>query len=840
MRHSFRQITLTSSAIAAALLYPAIASAQTAPATQQPASVPTVVVEGEAPAVPAYRFGTAIDSGTSILSEEAVRTNAPGSGDAIDLLRRLAGTQFAIERDTRVTEESLRDLRPEMISISGGRPTDNMFTLDGIGTNTLFELTTPGTRSTLPAHFEDVAGVSAQSIFIDTNLIGGITVRDSNISAEYGKFTGGVVEIVTRDPGRRYSVQGSVGYSGSELTSWKTAPGFTGTLPEEPDYRKLRWSLSADLPITETISVLAAYNRSEAESTYTRSATYGGGKYGSLTFSENYLLKTLVELPNEMRLTAQVTHAPYRSDYEGGSGINNLIVTHSGGTTGKISLEGVRGVADWRLELNHAWSDMDRDAPRYNFSRPTGGIVNWCASSTCTEGGFGDINQSQRDTSFLGRWTQPFGGGDLNLGFDYNRTEAQKERPEEGRAYQRGAYDTRTVCASPTDIACVAGDHASLRYISYGVFDFNVGIDAFSAFGEYTREINGVTFRAGLRYDYESFLGNHTLSPRLSVSGELPWFGITATGGLNRYYGRSFLSYAVRQARPGNLTYERTGVLTGGQLVFSENWNLTAIGTPANYADADLDTPYSDEATLALTGPAPFVGGEWRLKGVIRESRDLIVSNPGQVTTYDDVNRARTYTIYSPSNEGESSYKGGSFEYIRTFGRHSLTFSTAFSETKSNANREYDIDDFEDIGSTQVVYNGQLVSLIDIAQQNDRLDFASPFVGNLSWSSRWVDDRLSLSGGLRYRGSFERVEDTGVNQRINNVNYDVYDVVGYKPSVDVDLNASFDVIRDNGRQATLEARVANLFDTVPNKSVSFSTNPYQIGRVVWLGMRFRY
>lgn len=847
MRHSLRRITLggcATGALAMALLTPGLAAAQAASPAPAPAtdpSIPTVVVDGAAArAEPAYRFAPPLDSGTSVITGAAVEANAPGSGDAIDLLRRLAGTHFAIDRDTRLTEESLRDLRPEMISISGGRPTDNMFMLDGVATNSLFEMTTPGSRSTSPAHFEDVAGVSAQSIFIDTNLIGGITVRDSNVSAEYGRFTGGVVEIVTRDPGRRYSVQGSVGYSGSELTSFKTAPGYTGTIPEEPDYRRLRWSLSADMPITDTISVLAAYNRSEAESTYTRSASYGGGEYGSLTVSENYLLTTLFELPNQTRLTAQVTHAPYRSDFEGGNGINNLIVTHSGGTTGKLSLDGVRGVADWRLELNHAWSNMSRDASPYNFSRPAGGVVNWCSASSCTEGGFGNINQSQHDTTLVGRWSQPFMGGDLRLGFDYDRIQARKERPQEGRAYQRGTYDTRTVCASPTDLACITGNHGLTRYIAYGAFDFDVGIDAASLWGEYTRDIGGITVRAGLRYDYESFLDNHNLSPRLSVSGELPWFGITATGGLNRYYGRSFLSYAVRQARPSNLTYERTGVLTGGQLVFSENWRLTAVGTPANYSNADLKTPYSDEATLALTGPVRWIGGEWRLKGVYREGHDLIISTLGETVTYDDLGRPRTYRVYSPSNEGESTYKGGSFEYIRTFGRHSFTFSTSFSDTKSNAVREYDVDEEDDLGGTMVVYNGEIVSLLDVARSNDRLDFAAPFVGNLSWSSRWIDDRLSLSGGVRYRGGFERVEDTGVNQRINNVTYDVYGIVEYDPSVDVDLNASFDLIRQDGRQATLEARISNLFDTVPYKNVPYSTNPYQLGRVAWVGVRFRY
>lgn len=802
--------------------------------------LPTVVVQGDAPSTTAYRFGDPIDSGTTVLDEQAVQTRAAGSGDAIDLLRRLAGTQFSIERGARVTEESLRDLRPELISISGGRPNDNLFTLDGIGTNSLFEMTTPGTRSTSPAHFEDVAGVSAQSIFVDTNLIGGITVRDSNVSAEFGRFTGGVVEIVTREPARRYGVQGSYGYTSSDLTSYKLADGYTGTAPVEPEYSRRRWSVSADLPINERLSLLAAYNQSWAQSTYTRAASYGGGKYGSDSVSQNFLLKALVELPDQMRLTAQVTHAPYRMAFEGQNGVRNRILTHGGGTTARLSLDGVHGVADWKLELNTAWSDMDRKAPMNNFSRPTGGLVNWCAATSCSEGGFGDINQSQIDTTLSGRWSQPLWGGDLRIGFDYDRIQAQKQRPDENRAYLRGVYDTRTACAVSTDLACVAGDHALTRYISYQPYDFDVGIDSISLWGEHTSTWRGVTLRAGLRYDYESFLDNHNLSPRLSANGDLPWGGISVTAGLNRYYGRSFLSYAVREKRPSTLTYERTGVLTAGRLLFSDNWRLTTVGTPATYRSADLDTPYNDEATLAFTGPLPWVGGEWRAKGVYREGHDLITSSLTETLTYDDVGRPRTYRVSTASNDGDSEYLGGSLEYLRTIGRHSFTVSTSFSKNKTTAVTEYDVEDELELGSTQVVYDGRLVSLLDLARENDKLDFASPFVANLDWNARWLGDRLDVSAGVRYRGGFERIEDTGVNQRIDNVNYDVFGVVKYDPSIDVDLNATYDLIKRDGHQATVEARISNLFDTVPYNNIGFTTNPYQIGRVVWLGLRLRY
>lgn len=815
-------------------------------------TLPTVVVDGEATATPAYRFGDGLNSGTTVLSEEAVRTRAPGSGDAIQLLKLIPGAQFALD-EAEATRDSLRDLRPAEVSISGARATENMFVLDGVGVNTLFEINGPGSTGTSPAHFNDVAGVSAQSIWIDTNLIGGITVRDSNISAEYGRFTGGVVEIVTREPAREASLQGSIGYTGTDMTSYKLAPvsaeDYPDGAPETPNYVRRRWGLSGDLPVGESFRLLAGVNHSEASTIYNRSTNYGGGTYGSKSVSDNYLLKLAADLPGEMKLSAQVTHAPYRSEYEGGNARNNMIMTHGGGTTASLDMTGAWGPGEWKLSLSQAFSDNDREAPDNNFSRPrlAGGSVDWCSASSCTEGGFGDIHQRQYDTTLNGTWSQPFLGTDLRLGFTYTRVRAQKERLQENRAYRTGSttvggvavgqISPLTQCASATDVSCVTGEYALAEYVAYRPYDVDIDIDAVSLWGESVAEIAGFTLRAGLRYDHESYLGNHNLSPRLSVSHKLPW-GVTATAGLNRYYGRSFLGYAVREAMPPTVIYSRRYTLSGGRRLWSDNWFLSSYTQPTAYSTADLSTPYNDEATLALTGP--LLGGEWRVKGVYREGRDLISSDVAETLVYDSLGTPRTYRSYSVTNGGESRYTGGTLEWLRTFGNHSLTASTSFSKTKSSAVDYYDISDDETLEFTRVVYNGRIVSLLDLAKENQRIDFAAPFTANLDWQSRWFDERLTMTVSGRYRGGFKRIEDTGVNERIDAVSYDVYDVVSYDPSVDVDLNASLDLVRRDGHSATLDLRVSNLFDTVPNRNVGYSSQPWQLGRVVWVGFNFRF
>ena len=81
-----------------------------------------------------------------------------------------------------------------MISISGARPYENYFSVDGVGLNSLLDPLADGPTevSSVPGH--------PQRTFINRNLIDSITVYDSNVPARYGYFLGGVVDAKTRLP----------------------------------------------------------------------------------------------------------------------------------------------------------------------------------------------------------------------------------------------------------------------------------------------------------------------------------------------------------------------------------------------------------------------------------------------------------------------------------------------------------------------------------------------------------------------------------------------------------------------------------------------------------------
>lgn len=819
--------------------------------TPRPQDIPTVVVQ-TSEAAPSHSFSDPIDSGTSVISPESVEARSPGSGDVNEMLKALPTVQFSSTQG-RATREDLQDLRPEMISISGGSVFENQFILDGVSSNSRLDVEDPST----PNDFNAVAAGTAQTLWVDSSLVGAVTVRDSNISARYGQFTGGVVEIDTRDPARVFGGQVHYGRTTQDMAEYRMSDFVRNDLagdppPDTPEFSKERYGLSLDLPVTDSLRFLTAYNRSSSEVTNYPNATYlAQGPRQLKSLSENFLLKGVHDLSNGLTLNGQVAWSPYESEYRHGNGINNMVLSRGGGLNAKLELEGTRGAADWSLQLSHAYADNDREANGVMYTVSTAAPGWDCSSgSSCSSGGVGPLSQEQNETALKGAWDQPLGAGRMRLGFDYSHVEAERRRPTATLAYigtsTSGANATlylgaNTVCAVDEGPSCVDGAYAIRRYNAYAAFEATAAIDAVSLWGEYDTEMAGFRVRAGLRYDHESFLGNHNLAPRLSVTRDLPW-GMTVTGGLNRYYGRSFLGYALREGQGAIRGYIRAGALTGGQMVFADNWVQNFHSDPQRFSGQGLDTPYSDEATLALTGPVGWLGGEYRIKGVLRESRDQFSSSMSETEVVDgDTGGTINRRVYTITNDGERSYEGLSLEYIRPFGdHHVVSISTNLSHTDATNISYFDVADETELQGELVYYNGEVVPELQALADNQLEDFAAPLIVNADWSAHWLGGRVTSNVNARYRSGFERVGDTGTNISVNGATYDVYARQEYSDSVDVNLALSATVAETALGRTVLDLRVNNLFNTVLDEDYISSSQPWQLGRNAWISVKHRF
>lgn len=804
---------------------------------QQAETLPETVAEGEK-AEPSYALQPGNDTGTTVIREREIKARAPGSGDVNQLLKALPTVQFD-RAEGRASREDLQDIRPADISISGGRIYDNLITIDGIDANSRLDITQDN-----PQHFAEPAGNSAQNLWLDSNLVGEIVVRDSNVSAEYGRFTGGALDIRTRDPRRRFGGSASLSYTADELVDFRISDASRAALngaalPDRPNFRKWRFGASVDVPVSDDVALLIAANRSRADVTYFRAAAYGGTPFGQSSVSDNLMLRGVADLSPTMKLTAQFTYSPYESESSADNGIDNLVTSKGGGLAGQLQLED-SGITRWTLKARFSHNDSGRTASPNNYSIPsttTNGAV--CSGTNCTIGGFGDVDQWQDNFGLNFTVARDIGPGELRGGLDYQRIEAMRSRPDTNYAYSRATTGTNIVCASGESLLCATGQYALGQYSEYRAYRAEVGLDSIAGWAEYSVKAGPVDLRGGVRYDYESYLGNHNFAPRLSATVDLGR-GWSLTGGANRYYGRSMLAYALREQYPDNFIYRRSGVSSGGRLTFSDRgWTLYSTTHSTSYADADLKTPYSDELTGAVTGRV--LGGTVRLKGVFRWAKDEFSrSMATRVTGTLETGAATTYTLYTPNNDGRSRYRGGSLEWTRAFGKHGIAANVNYSKSYTN-NTDYFLtsDNVED-ADVLFVYKGELVSALSIFEQNQRLEFASPFIANLTWTGRWLDDRLTTNVNARFRNGFDRIEDSGVNQIVNGVSYDVVALRNYRASLDMNLNAQLDVIRSKLGTLTLDARISNLLNRVPMQDYALAANPYQTGRSAWFGLSYKF
>lgn len=841
---TYLKVAVSFSALSIALLYATHGQAQQTP--QKPIEEETVdlgnieVVEtGDNNLTPAYESFDPIDSGTTVIGRKSIALEKSGDIDTTQLLKKIPHVQMDTGRGTGVTKSNVQDIRPSDFAISGGDYYNNNIMIDGVQANSILDATADN-----PAAINDVAGQRAQTVYIDPSLIETITVRDSNISSEFGDFTGGVVEINLRKPAKKFGVSVSGGLQTDDSVHYRVAsenmPDDPADLPAAPVFRKDRLSIAVDVPVNDKLALLASYARSTSSVIYEKSAKYGGGEFESGDTSENYLLKGVYDISDALVFESQIAYSPYDSDYENANSLRNRVTSQSDGLATYAKLNGTHNDIDWQTRIAFSRSDTSRQAPDTNFSWSSASTYSdWCANSSCSEGGFGKLDQKQDDLTLDFKLSKSILEGLFRLGGEHRSIDASKQRLEDGFYFRNSTVSSMISCTAD-DIACKENDIILTQRNALNAYDINVNVKSQALWAEYERDFGTLSVRGGVRYSHENFLDNSNIAPRLSTSFEVvpDWF---ITAGANRYYGKNMVAYAIRSQMPDTIIHRRTTTADGNGVLSANDWTLYRHTRSSDYAQADLDTPYSDELTLALTAPT-FFDGTFRLKGVKRKSRDQFARSPREVTTFDAPTATSTrQSLYTITNDGGIDYKGLSAEWLGHIGRHSLAANFTWSDTNNvGAIGDYfDTIDLEDLASEQLYYDGEVITEEELNEINLRANFATPITGSFIWSTTWLQDRLTTSASAYYRGAYEQIQDTRENITIEGTRYDVFGIVETPAHVNVSLNSQFEVFENAAGQGVLELRIDNVLDNLPHTYVS-NTNPYQKGRSVWLGFTYKY
>ncbi len=830
---------VSSLAVAAAL------SASQAQA-QETEALPETVAEGERVAE-SYEISGGVDSGVSTISKGEIDARTPGSGDVNQLLKILPTVQFT--RDEGLADpDSILDLRPSNISISGGRIYNNLITLDGVDVGSRLDVTNSNQYNS-----DEPAGNSAQNIWMDSNLIGEITLRDSNVSAEFGGFTGGVLNIETRAPKRYWAASGFVSHTSNETTQFNVSEGTLAAfedadteLPSKPEFNKWRFGGTVDMPVSENVALLFAVSREVAHVTNYRNSNFGGGAYGESSEDTDFLVSAIADLPDDIILKAKGTYTPYRKDTSRYNAYGLDVLSKNGGYTGELELAKA-GTVSWEAKVSYVHADSGRESSNTSWVIPS----DLCSGSSCSIGGNGVINQWQDTFAASFKAGTDVGPGTVRGGLEFEHVNGHRDQPGDRYTFSRPytqedaeeeyGITGSIICDVEDSRACVEGEYASNWIYDRPDFSVDVPLDSIGAWAEYDTSLGDFDLRAGIRYDYESFLGNHNFSPRLAASWNLPFKGNwQLSAGANRYYGKSMLVYAIRQAQPNYRIYAHNPTVVGNDLLFSDN-DLTIYREyiSRNYNSADMKTPYKDELTAALTGN--IFGGTMRLKGILRWGKDEFASSARERVTGDTSIGAYTYNYYEITNDGSSTYKALSLEWTRAINEnHAVALSVNYSETKTSNVDYVTVTDDVEAEDTVVLYNGDLLSLRDVLETNDRRDYAAPLLISATWTGQWFEGWLRTNFNLRYRNGKNQIEDSYVNEYVDGTRYDVYTDVRYRDNFDLNFNAELDLARTKYGNLTADIRASNILNRIPSKEHVSTTYPWQFGRQFWIGAKYTF
>lgn len=204
------------------------------------------------------------------INRNQIEHSASGNGDIGSMLRSLPNVQFDDKQRSSLTPG---EIDPAAISISGGQHYQNLFLLDGLGINNNLD-PNGGSTTSGPEHWGLPQGRS-QGVNINVDLLESITVKDSNIGAEYGGFGGGVIEATTKRPDKDFSFSLSHQYTNGNvdksfphsLTKYnideneKEAFKNSWKKDNQPEFYKHITKMSAGGIINDKLSVIGQFNR---------------------------------------------------------------------------------------------------------------------------------------------------------------------------------------------------------------------------------------------------------------------------------------------------------------------------------------------------------------------------------------------------------------------------------------------------------------------------------------------------------------------------------------------------------------------------------------------------
>ena len=821
--------------------------------------------------------------GRAYLDRDFIEATPKGNGDINELIALLPGVQLS---EDYYSIDNLAEISAPEISISGAKPWQTGFMIDGMNYNNRLD---PASASRIGASENEVSG-GVQSMNINSQIVESITVYDHNIPADFGDFSGGVVDAETISPFST-DTRVSFGIRGNR-SDWgeyhiidndepdDTAEGKDDLEP--PIYEKTNIDFSIQKKLNEQHALLmsVSYLKSDISD-----ISLSAQKVESRE-NINALLKYSYRDGWVDSLDLSVMYAPYTSDSYLKDVLNSDYQVEGGSIGFTANLAEETRFGHFSSEFNMSQSDNNRTGPAHYYiwlqakGKEWGQLADQSVDSTPVSeyGGYGNLDNTQ--TSFNWRNTltlerKKWGNTEhaIRVGAELNHQNYERTRQQNYYKYdspvQYSSTNTQLNCSGYT-LDCVEQsfyvDLDTLAEQLGGSIDFNnpehllaysnnvattaqyfnsrlvtprenidVSLNKAALYATDVFTWKQFDFHLGVRYDYDDFFKNHNIAPRLSMGYDVFNDGNTLlTAGLNRYYDAGLLGYKIKEQQ--KFAYREYRPIQSGYL---QAWLPSSYTGNFRYIFDDVKSPYDDEIALGLRYATESFGN-FAVKYVHRDKKDQLSRNKETNLKNDGY---QYITIY---NNGTGESERYSLSWDAKFGDHSIWANASYSQN-SESNSDYTATPDNTPIESLVYYEGELMSLSEL--DTLKANFGRPVTANFGWNTDWTD---TFSTGLTatYSGSYTTAIKSSSDQRIGigsecttceavEIFVPKYEAHTFDSRIMFALSSRWDYQISQSQSVEVRLDISNLFNA-RSHAITEGNSGIEPGRMFWLGVSYNY
>lgn len=775
------------------------------------------------------------------------------NGDLTSQLKLNPNIQYS---ETALSSNTAGEIAPAEISIHGAKPYQNQITIDGVSVMNDLD---PGRN--VPTESVDLIPGTSQSLAIDSSILCQVEVQDSNVSAEHGRFTGGLVQAKVCAARKKLGGSVGVGYTSSDWTHVFIDPARraefenSATADLQPRFTKWTYRTTVETRPTPEWGLLISAVRRQADIPLKRFTTTNANTTESREVTQQRQQDTLVlktdysPLGSVHRGELTMVYAPSDSSYFIKDYRDSDYTIKSGGLnlSGRLESRYEAATLTRQLSLSRTAQSRRSDADYYrnwrwstdkNWGDPTE------TAATSGEGAFGDIDQNLQSLGYQFKSAfKPLAWGAtrhrMAAGLELRRQRAEYERLSLTRQYVSvanlptalancqlpdGSVDTEACSGTPTLNRAVGQYFTQLQTYRPGRFDLSAHSEA--AFVEDEISWRQWSLRAGLRADRDSVTGDTGLSPRLRLAWH-PQEALSLDVGANRYRGRSLFAYALQEkVNTLKTTQARRNTLV---------WGAATQSLPENRLE-DMRTPYDDELTAGLTFDTPWLNGPLSLRFTHRNGRDQVVKRV--VSNQGDCNNNRCY-IYTNDGKSRSTDWTLSWSNATAFktGPVATRMWVAFNKSDVTTNYASYADNFgsDQFNDVVVQYNGRFMRYSELPADN----YNRPWTLRVGAMSSLPAYSLTVTNILRIRDRYEQVLSNGTTE-YEGTTVDVYERTPLPRSLALDTVIQWEPRLPRDQRLSVKLTLENITNRKNKIAVNDTYATYERGRAVALDLSYDF